>query len=270
MACTATPIMPQQHKNTMSNAKSSDGENMDEIQSLTLRVRDLSQSVDWWNTSIIWAMVFAALAGIAVIVTTRIAFELSKQLGDTQAELIRAKDVRLTLDLADKEEKIGDATSKAEAANERAGRFEKEAQTLRADNLRLEAVIQPRTINIAQQQAMADRIRRFAGTNVSVRSYSGDPEGWRLGQQILAVLKAAQMNVRDNTSNLMIFGGRIGIGIIVSGPSSHQEFIALLIESLSSDGGLDDVSSNPTPSAENTMTEIMIGAKPFTTIRTGE
>ena len=86
-----------------------EGENVPEIQSLTLRVNALNQSVDWWNTAMVWALVFAALAALAVVVTTRVALMRAKELGDVQAELIQAKDRQLTLDLKDKDSKIAQA-----------------------------------------------------------------------------------------------------------------------------------------------------------------
>ena len=86
-----------------------EGENVPEIQSLTLRVNALNQSVDWWNTAMVWALVFAALAAVAVVVTTRAPLMRAKELGDVQAELIQAKERQLTLDLKDKDSKIAQA-----------------------------------------------------------------------------------------------------------------------------------------------------------------
>ena len=83
-----------------------EGENVPEIQSLTLRVNALNQSVDWWNTAMVWALVFAALAAVAVVVTNRAPLMRAKELGDVQAELIQAKERQLTLDLKDKDSKI--------------------------------------------------------------------------------------------------------------------------------------------------------------------
>jgi hypothetical protein len=65
-----------------------------EIQTLALRVQALNQSVDWWNTAMIWALVAAAMAAIFVVATTYVALTRAKQLADTQAELIQAKDLQ--------------------------------------------------------------------------------------------------------------------------------------------------------------------------------
>lgn len=71
-----------------------------EIHALTLRAEDLSQSVDWWNTAMIWALIFAALAAVAVVITTHMALRRAKELSDTQDQLIQAKDDQLKAELA--------------------------------------------------------------------------------------------------------------------------------------------------------------------------
>jgi len=69
-----------------------EGETMSEIQSLALRAQGLTQSVDWWNTAMIWALVFVAIAAIAVVVTTRLALVRTKQLADTQDQISEIKE----------------------------------------------------------------------------------------------------------------------------------------------------------------------------------
>src|SRR5579871_5005270 len=109
--------MTPQHQRIIDEAIRSEGENMSEIQSLTLRIRDLNQSVDWWNAAIIWALIFAAIAAVAVVITTRVALSRAKLLADTQAELIQAKDSQLTIDLGEKDVKIAQAGKDASEAN---------------------------------------------------------------------------------------------------------------------------------------------------------
>jgi len=76
-------------------ASSAGKDKVSDIQSLTLRVRDLSQSVDLWNDAIIWTLVFAALAAIAVGLVTGIAFSKAKRLNEAQTELGQIKDKQL-------------------------------------------------------------------------------------------------------------------------------------------------------------------------------
>jgi hypothetical protein len=96
------------------------------IQSLADRVRQLGQAVEWWNGAMIWALVFAALAAIAVVVTTRVALTRAKQLVDVQDELLRVKDDELKRDLKSKDLQIQEAAQKASEANDRAALNEKE------------------------------------------------------------------------------------------------------------------------------------------------
>jgi len=90
----------------MTYAQISNGEPTQEIQALTLRIQHLDQKVDWWNTAMIWALIFAALAAVAVVVTTRMALVRAKQLTDSQADLDRAKDRQSSADSHDKDLKI--------------------------------------------------------------------------------------------------------------------------------------------------------------------
>src|SRR2546425_7214907 len=108
--------MPQQQANTIIRAAISEVENVSEIQSLTTRAQDLSQSVEWWNEAIIWALVFAAIAAVAVVITTRIAITRAKQLADAQDAVIKAKDRQLAIDLLEKDKQIAEANARGEAA----------------------------------------------------------------------------------------------------------------------------------------------------------
>src|ERR1700688_4425761 len=70
---------------------------MASIEELTTTVKTLGAAVDRWNSAMTAALVIAALAAIAVVVTTRLALVRARELGDKQTELIKAKDA----DLAD-------------------------------------------------------------------------------------------------------------------------------------------------------------------------
>ena len=111
---TACRFIPARYLTPFSpKAKMSEGENVSEIRSLAARVQNLNQSVDWWNMWMIWALVIAAFAAIAVVLTTRIALTRAKQLADTQDKLIQAKDRQLSLDLKDKDRQIEEIKRRA-------------------------------------------------------------------------------------------------------------------------------------------------------------
>lgn len=131
----------------------SEGENLSEIQSLTDRAESLSQAVDWWNTAMIWALVFAAIAAIVVVATTRRAITSAKQLSSAQEELIRAKDRQLAIDLRDKDAKIADAVRGSSEANLRA----EEAKERAMNTGKEVAKLQTEAADAKRRQAEAEK-----------------------------------------------------------------------------------------------------------------
>lgn len=131
----------KQQSSTIASPTTSEGENVSEIQSLTLRIRDLNQAADWWNTAMIWALVLAAISAVAVVVTTRIALIRARQLGSAQSELSQAKDRELAHELKRKDEAIqgvkttGDLEAKRieSEAGIKIAELEVEALTLRKE-----------------------------------------------------------------------------------------------------------------------------------------
>jgi hypothetical protein len=124
--------MAQHEPVIIPNATRSEVENVSEIQALTARANALNGSVEWWNSAMIWALVFAALAAIAVVLTTRVALVRAKQLGDAQGALIRAKDAQLAVDLRTKDEKISDLGIILATQQERAATAERSLLELQA------------------------------------------------------------------------------------------------------------------------------------------
>lgn len=83
---------------------------------LEKRVDHLTNQVDWWNGAMVWALLFTALAAIAVVVTTRMVLIRSKELSKAQEDLLGDKERQLSLDLKEKDLKVADATHSAVAA----------------------------------------------------------------------------------------------------------------------------------------------------------
>ncbi len=261
-------------KQIMKSPIMAEGEKVSDIQSLTLRVQDLDKDVDLWNTAIIWALVFGAIAALAVVFTTAVAFRKAKQLTDAQAELIRAKDGQLAIDLKNKDVKIEDAKRDAAGAqkesgiaNQRAGEANARAETERVERLKLEAQIQPRELNLTQQNKVGTALHSFRGSHVNVVSFSLDVEGWRLGQEIIASLRSGGLLVTDSTNNLMIFGGKPLTGIQVWGRPQEKELVDALTKALRSEGGLEILPPNlnpPPPDVADPLVkvQIMVGIKP--------
>jgi hypothetical protein len=145
--------MTQQEPAIIADAMRSEVEKVSEIQFLSARAQELSQGVDWWNTAMIWALVFAAIAAIAVVFTTRIALVRAKQLADIQDKLIHIKDGRLSLDLKLKDEKIAEAGERAAEADKNAGEANKAAADAKTAQQRVET-------DLAKQQERAAKAEK--------------------------------------------------------------------------------------------------------------
>jgi hypothetical protein len=220
--------MTQQQSETMDKAITSEGEKMPEIQALTLRAQDFSQSVDRWNTAMIWALVFAAFAAIAVVVTTHMALKRTKQLADVQDELIQAKDKQLIIDLKDKDLKIADAGQRAAAAGQKAEEFRlhiaeanqrAEEAKERATQARLELAKfrAPRMIAPDAQLQMSQTLAAFAGTPFDL-SVGSDSESVDLMESVLSVLSAAKWKQVDAAGPIGVSGTNPLVGVsMVSG-----------------------------------------------------
>jgi hypothetical protein len=231
MVCrTPIPIMPKQQENMFVKATISKGENMPEIQSLALRVRDLTQSVDRWNTVMIWALIFAAIAAIAVVLATRIVVTQGKKLADAQTDLINAKDAKLALDLKTKDGEIAgavknaaeaneratkaqaslslaeqhaaEANAKAEGfrldiskANERAASANETAERERLARLQLEARLADRVLTPAQQAAITSRLAALSGIVVDALVWGDTPEIQIISGQVLEAIRKAGWSV---------------------------------------------------------------------------
>jgi hypothetical protein len=147
---------------------------MSEIESLTLRVRDLSHSIDFWNLVMIWGLAIAAVAAIVVGISTRIVIVRGRHLAGVQDLLSAAKDRQLQTDLKNKDIEIGNLKILSDTAEAQIS----EAK-LKAAGLELEAA-QLRT-QLASQERRADilmnskfrgplifRLKRFSGQQYDV------------------------------------------------------------------------------------------------------
>jgi hypothetical protein len=141
-------------------ATHSEGENVSDIQSLAVRAQDLGRSVDFWNTAMIWALVVAALAAIAVVATTSVALNRAKQLADVESQLADAKDRQRDIELKDRDLKIAEAGQRAEEAKDRAAQA----------TLELAKFKTPRTLDPKQQGRISAKAKPFAGMMFDVAS----------------------------------------------------------------------------------------------------
>jgi hypothetical protein len=200
--------MTQQQTATIANATRSEVENVPEIQSLTLRVEELSRSVDFWNQLMIWGLAVAAVAAVFIVVATRIVVSRIGRLSTAQDSLREAKDRQLQLDLSQKGIEIGNlkvaagtaeteiATAKTELAKqqERAAKAELQLETERNERVGLEGAVANRVI--VNQDESGDRLKAFPGIKVVIFSRA-ETEQWKLAGQLSTVAYLANWQVLE-------------------------------------------------------------------------
>ena len=194
---------------------------MSEIQSLTLRVRDLNDSVDSWNQLMIWGLALAAIAAVFVVIATRIVVTRAGQLSTTQELLSAAKDRQLALDLKDKDDKIAQAN---------------------LDRARIEESIAWRRLTREQQSAFGSNLKRLGSHSVSFWYGPGDKEAETFAMELAMAAYGAQWKVFKPASILEL--AQAGLpstessqgsetGVSVSGPANdagHALSDAIILE----------------------------------------
>jgi hypothetical protein len=181
-------------------------------------VRRFSMSVEPWKSFFDWgavALVFATfIFGAGALITGNI-------INKRQEIRLRQFDKDLT-------------ESKTELAVQ-----QERVEILRADNNRLENLIQPRSLKPEQQSNIGNALLPFKGSNVAVRIVAmNDPESYNFGQQIWAALKHAQLNTlfSQGTSNGLQFSAVSETGIGITWPSGQEKFAVALRDALSKTG----------------------------------
>jgi hypothetical protein len=232
-------------------------ESVSEIQALTTRANELNGSVGWWNSAMIRALVFAAVAAIAVVLTTRVALARAKQLGDVQEALIRAKDAQLAFDLRAKDEKISGldldsakakqdlagiqkAAADAKSAQQRVETdLEKQREkTANAEKalLELQARLADRVLTKAQQDSVTNQLKQWAGIDVDVMVWGDSAEIEIVSQQIIQALMAAGWHLHAGHA---VGGGAVRgilIGVKLDASNNLQAASNALLSGLRSAG----------------------------------
>jgi hypothetical protein len=193
----------------MPNGHSSDGENVSEIQALTNRVQELSDSVDFWNLVMLWGLFFGALAAAWIGISTRLVVVRAKQQTIAQGLLDNAKDRQLQIELKGKDRLIAAAGQDAAHANERAGKAvegtakaqaqaaeaNEKAESERLARVKIEASVAWRRLTDKQKINIAKRLHEYPTEAISVWFLAGDAEGQRFASDIAEALREGKMNV---------------------------------------------------------------------------
>jgi hypothetical protein len=161
---------------------------MASIEELTTTVKTLGAAVDRWNSAMTAALVLAALAAIAVVVTTRLALVRARELGDKQTELIKAKDADLADNLKAKDVRIAESERKAAEARER-------TEHERTARLALQRQLAARRLTGSQKDELS-RALRGRPDAVAIVSTMLDGEGSDLADDFEAAIRQAGWQVQ--------------------------------------------------------------------------
>jgi hypothetical protein len=113
-----------------------------------------------------------------------------------------------------------------------------EQEKLRASNLELEKILQPRRLSTEQQKQIAASLKPYAGKTVSVASYSRDAEAMVLGIQIEDALSSAKILVWNRLGTFSPVGMPLYTGVVVDKNSANKKLALALFEALKTKGGL--------------------------------
>src|SRR5216683_5223045 len=139
----------------MSKGQESEGENVPEIESLTLRVGELSRSVDLWNLLMLWGLAGAMTAAAFVLLTTRIIVTRTGELTKAQDLLSSAKDRQLQSDLRLKDVEIGTLKVRSDTAEAEISKAQADAAKATQQAAAAKTAQQQVQIELAKQQTIA-------------------------------------------------------------------------------------------------------------------
>jgi hypothetical protein len=197
--------------------------NVSDIQSLTLRVQELTEKVDFWNKWILWALAFAAIAAVFLVVTTRLEVVRAKELSIAQKGLSEAQNRQFSLEVAKINEAAAQANEKAESEH--------------LARVKLEKQLAPRTLDASTRQIIGKELSKFApgfsGRKVKVSSYVADAEGMVFSLEIMDIITKAGIEVEPIIGRIVPVG-LVDMGVKVTGPSGDEAFIRSLIGNIHS------------------------------------
>lgn len=249
----------------------------------------LGHNGEWWDFSLIIAGILVALAATAAVIATagsivahkREAASAEQELGkyklETEGKIKSAESAGETAkaDAAKARSEIAESAKQTEQAKASAAEANRKAELERLERIKLEATVAPRSLSVAQQQALAAVWHFMAGKKISVTSYSLDGEGAGLASQIIATLKIAGIDVENRLASVMPMGG-FALGVHVTG--SDEKISTEIRNGLVStglfvappgtpQGGGAAMATGAAPGTETPAADILIGVKPVPTIR---
>jgi hypothetical protein len=259
-------MTPQQHS-AIDDATRSEGVKMSEIESLTLRVRELSQAVDWWNSAMIWGLALAAIAAVFVVIATRIVVNRSGRLSEAQELLNNAKDRQLQGDLKAKDIEIGSLKLRSDTVETELAKQRTRAATAERSLLELQERVKLRRLSAEQRKKLIDSLKSPTAVAVAkgpirVQRLIFDEAAQPFAEDIKEAFGAAGWQTGDVGREVMLPGSQIPIGIAVVSHSTDTlppHFV--VIQQAFTAAGLAPTLGKNNNVPEGTV-EILIGVKP--------
>jgi hypothetical protein len=122
--------------------------------------------------------------------------------------------------------------------NQRSSELDQEASALRLENTHLEAIVQPRTINLEERKSLASTLLKFApslkGKNVEIGSLSGDAEASIAALEINDVLNRAGIGTDSSGIGRLQWVGPPSTGMEITGDSKDDAFIKAVARGVNS------------------------------------
>jgi hypothetical protein len=208
-----------------------------------------------------WVKVLAFIGWIFIVVGVAGEWESEIRVGDADASL---QDF-ISANLTDAQKETARALAFASVNELEAAKLSKDAEKLKGENLKLQALIQPRTIGESDRAKLGEQLRKFAsslsGRKVKISSQMGDAEGLLFCLEIMDILNRAGIEVDTAGMGRLMVVGTVQMGAIVMGPPRDAAWIRLLVLGL--DARLNPPSVDAEFKAEYTEVTIMVGVKPI-------
>jgi hypothetical protein len=238
-------------------------------------IRMLDLDIDWWNTIRIYSAGIAAVAAVITFIAMYTTTQLAKKEAKEAKNAFAIYKLTVEGQVADAKMEGIEAGKTAGNALVRAAELEKEAALLKADNLRLEAIIAPRSLTLEQQAKLAAALKPFAGAKVIIASPPMDGEAQGIALQIKASLEGAGLVPVNMIGRIGHVAG-VALGIHMTGRAggNNAELMTKLHDELSSSGQFVVASEGNAaqplltypggdfPDAKSAAVAIFIGAKP--------
>lgn len=138
------------------------------------------------------------------------------------------------LEIARLEEKAAGADARANEARKQAEQARLAQEELHAENLRLEALIQPRRLNAEQQRSLREKAREYPAT-AKCWINGGDPESAALAAQLGSILLAADWDVHE-AQGVLNMGGDAPVGVSVTGTLHAGDAANVIVAELNAAG----------------------------------